>query len=261
MHPLRVVVLVPEQRQDDHRLPEVQRLGGRVVAPVSDDEVHLGDHLGLRQDRGPDHVVGEVDHVSHRSLAHDVPVLRAPEHVNKPSHQVYVRSAQRPEGQIDQCAAGRSIGDGLRHLIVLVGLANAGIDAMPRVTERPDPPIVRLSRIDIEVRVLGLVHELQVGQVRCSLSDHPLVEGVPDRAMGPVVLRPEGRPTAVVVLRETGERGGDASVRHLEWVAGDDAYERRVAGDQGREAHHVVLDHHVRAHLCEDLTQPGLAEL
>ena len=39
VHPLRVVVLVPEQRQHDHRLAEVERLGGRVVAAVGDHEV------------------------------------------------------------------------------------------------------------------------------------------------------------------------------------------------------------------------------
>ena len=37
VHPLRVVVLVPEQRQQHGRLAEVQRLGGRVVAAVGDD--------------------------------------------------------------------------------------------------------------------------------------------------------------------------------------------------------------------------------
>src|SRR3954468_7200314 len=39
--PLRVVVLVPEQRQADHRQPEVEPLASRVVASVRDQQVAL----------------------------------------------------------------------------------------------------------------------------------------------------------------------------------------------------------------------------
>ena len=46
---LGVFVLVPEQRQHDQRLAEVQRLGDGVVAAVRDHQVDLGNHLGLRQ--------------------------------------------------------------------------------------------------------------------------------------------------------------------------------------------------------------------
>ena len=47
---LGVVVLVPEQRQDDHRLAEVQALGDRVVAAVGDDGVDLREDRGLGQE-------------------------------------------------------------------------------------------------------------------------------------------------------------------------------------------------------------------
>jgi len=54
--PLGVVVLVPEQRQHDHRLAEVHRLGRCVVATVGDDEVHEGQDVCLRKELGDPHV-------------------------------------------------------------------------------------------------------------------------------------------------------------------------------------------------------------
>ena len=132
---------------------------------------------------------------------------------------------------------------------------------MPGVAQRADALVVRLGRVDVEVRVLRLGHELQVGQRRRALRDHPVVERAPDSTMRPVVLRTEGRPLPGVALRQARERGRDAAVGHLERVAGDDAYERCAAGEQCREAHHVVLDHDIGAHGLEDLTQPRLAVL
>ena len=73
---LGVVVLVPEQRQHDHRLAEVHRLGGGVVATVGDHQVDLRDHLGLRDGRGAGHVVGQPQLVGPGTHAHDDAVPR-----------------------------------------------------------------------------------------------------------------------------------------------------------------------------------------
>ena len=51
--PLGVVDLVPEQRQHDHRLAVVERLGDGVVAAVGDDEVDLRQDRRLRQEPLP----------------------------------------------------------------------------------------------------------------------------------------------------------------------------------------------------------------
>ena len=53
---LRVVVLVPEERQHDHRLAEVHRLRRRVVPAVGDHEIDLGDDRRLGQELGAPHV-------------------------------------------------------------------------------------------------------------------------------------------------------------------------------------------------------------
>src|SRR5439155_373198 len=48
LHPLSVVVLIPEERQHDHRLAEMQGLGDRVVAAVRDHEIDLREDRRLR---------------------------------------------------------------------------------------------------------------------------------------------------------------------------------------------------------------------
>ena len=94
VHALGVVVLVPEQRQQDHRRAEVERLGRRVVAAVSDDRVDLRDDRGLRQELCADHVVGELVEVGLRPLAHDEAVRCATEHIHEPLHEVDVGAAE-----------------------------------------------------------------------------------------------------------------------------------------------------------------------
>jgi hypothetical protein len=49
------VVLVPEDRQDDHRFAEVEGLGDGVVTAVGD-EVDLGEDRGLGDGLGAGHV-------------------------------------------------------------------------------------------------------------------------------------------------------------------------------------------------------------
>ena len=71
---LRVVGLVPEDRQRDHRLAEVEALGRRVVAAVRDDEVDLREDRRLRQELRAPHVVGELELGVLRPLRHDEPV-------------------------------------------------------------------------------------------------------------------------------------------------------------------------------------------
>src|SRR3954471_2718057 len=57
---LSVVVLVPEDRQQHHRLAMVHALGDRVVAAVRYDEVDVGEHRDLREELGADHVRREL---------------------------------------------------------------------------------------------------------------------------------------------------------------------------------------------------------
>jgi len=66
VHPLRVVVLVPEQRQRDHRLAEVQALGDGVVAAMGDDQVAHRQHRRPREERRAGHVGSELDLGMHR---------------------------------------------------------------------------------------------------------------------------------------------------------------------------------------------------
>src|SRR5205807_8489208 len=68
LDPLGVVVLIPEEREDDHRLAEEEALRDRVVAAVSQDEVDLRQDPRLRQELSADHVVGELELVVLRAL-------------------------------------------------------------------------------------------------------------------------------------------------------------------------------------------------
>ncbi len=65
---LRVVVLIPEDRQHDHRLAVVERLARRVVAAVGDHEVDPGENRGLRQVPFAAHVVVQLDLLGERAL-------------------------------------------------------------------------------------------------------------------------------------------------------------------------------------------------
>ena len=75
--PLRVVVLVPEERQRDHRLAEVEALGGRVVPAVRDDDVGERQQSRLRDELVAPHVVGQLELGRLRALGDDEAVRRA----------------------------------------------------------------------------------------------------------------------------------------------------------------------------------------
>ncbi len=54
---LGVVVLIPEERQDEHRFAEEEALRRRIVSPVGDDGVDPRQNRRLRQERFAVHIV------------------------------------------------------------------------------------------------------------------------------------------------------------------------------------------------------------
>ena len=97
VHALRVVVLIPEERQDDHRLPEVEALRDRVVAAVRDHEVDVGEDRRLREKLGAAHVVGQLVLVVLRSFRDDEAMRTVGERRDEPAHQLDVRRAEAAE--------------------------------------------------------------------------------------------------------------------------------------------------------------------
>jgi len=95
--PLRVVVLVPEQREHDHRLPEMEALRHRVVAAVRDDDVDLRQDRGLRQELFAEHVVGQCEQLVLWPFADDDAVVGRAQHVDQALHQLDVGRAERAE--------------------------------------------------------------------------------------------------------------------------------------------------------------------
>ena len=75
--PLGVVVLIPEERQRDHRLAEVEALGRRVVPAVGDDDVGERQESRLRDELVAPHVVRELELGRLRALGDDEAVRRA----------------------------------------------------------------------------------------------------------------------------------------------------------------------------------------
>ena len=148
---LGVFVLVPEQRQHDQRLAEVQRLGDGVVAAVGDHQVDLRDHLGLRQHLRADHVVRQRDPVGLRSLADDEAVPGGAEHVDQALHEFDVGAAERAQRQVDERAVVGPVGDLGGHHVFVVGLAHAGVHPGPAVVERPGVEVVGLGGVDVQV--------------------------------------------------------------------------------------------------------------
>ena len=80
-------MLVPEDRQHQHRLAKPHRLGGRVVAPVGDHRVDLGQDRGLGQELLADHVVGQFELSVLRPGADDIAVPGLGQHLDQPLHQ------------------------------------------------------------------------------------------------------------------------------------------------------------------------------
>jgi hypothetical protein len=153
VHALGVVVLIPEERQHHGRLPGLQRLGDRVVAPVGYDEVDLRQDRRLGQELGPDDVLAEVQLVVARSHADDDEVVGLCQRVDQSLHELHVGRAEAAETQIDPPAFVA------RKLELGVGLANAGIEPGPP-RERVRPLVVRLGREDVQVEERRLMDEL-----------------------------------------------------------------------------------------------------
>src|SRR5262249_42479607 len=91
---LGVVVLVPEDREDDHRLAGVEGLGDGVVATVGDHQVDLGGGLGVGGGIGGGRVVGEVVRGWLGAFGDDHPVAVAGEGFDQVAHQVDVGGAE-----------------------------------------------------------------------------------------------------------------------------------------------------------------------
>src|SRR3954469_17823467 len=106
---LRIVVLIPEQRQPDHRQPEVEPLTGRVVAAVRDQQIALRQDRRLRQELVAVHVGPERHLILQRTHRHDRPVLGGRHRVDQPLHQPDVHAPERPERQIDDLPFARHL--------------------------------------------------------------------------------------------------------------------------------------------------------
>ena len=251
---LSVVVLVPEERQRDHRLAEVEALRRRVVAAVGDDEVDERQQRGLREELGAPHVRREVVLLVLRSLGDDESVRRAGEHLDQATHQLDVGRAQAPEREVDEPPlAGR---DPVRELDRAIGAAHAGVEAVPRRAERRRALVVDLGRVEIHVQPGRLVDELALGQAAAPRStQNALNSACRSRWTRAYSARKSSQParSSTRVAREDRRESRDPSA-----PAG---CRRRCAPRAARlldrrERDHVVLDDHVRLELVEDLAQP-----
>ena len=161
---LRVVVLIPEDREHHHRLAEVEALGGRVVAAVRDDEIDLRQDRRLREELRAPHVVGELEQLVLRPLGHDEPVRTVREDRDQALHQLEVGGGEAAEAQVDELpvAARQRAGNRPR----VVRRANRAFQTVPGRRERSAARIVGLGRIDVEVQIRRLVHELELAAAR-----------------------------------------------------------------------------------------------
>ena len=253
VHPLRVVVLIPEQRQHDHRFPEVEALRHGVVAAVRDDHVDLRQDRRLRQELLAEHVVGQREQLVLRSLADDHAVVGLAEDVDQALHQLDVGRAERAERQVDD---RRVAGERRLHVERRVG-PHARVEAMPGGRQWRRAAVVRRLREQVHVEERRLVHVVaSAREPWTAVLPEPRVEPGDLRPQHAVVLGPERRPLAGVVGRVAGEHRRDEVVLHLARVARDDARPRTAARGDRRERHHVVLDDRVRREVVEDRGQP-----
>ena len=153
VHALGVVVLVPEQRQQHHRLAEVHRLGRGVVAAVGDHQVDLRASAW-----SAGRVAAPVMLSASRSSSARGPMLTMTRCRVVPRTSISrcisadVGAAERAEREVDQPAVVGPVVRALRRDdVVLVGLADAGVDPVPGVVERPGVGVVELARVDVEV--------------------------------------------------------------------------------------------------------------
>src|SRR6266542_3587226 len=101
VHSLSVVVLVPEERQHDHRLPKMQRLRNGVVAAVCDHDVYLGQDHRLSQELLAGHVRSQAKLFVLRPHADDDEVISLCESVDQLLHEADVSRAKAPEAEVD----------------------------------------------------------------------------------------------------------------------------------------------------------------
>jgi len=192
---LRVVVLIPEQRQHDRRHPERECLADGVVAAVRDHRVALGHDRGLWHELLTPHPLAERELVMKRTHRDDHPVRCPVQRVDHPLHQGHIHAAEAAQRQVNQLAVAADL---LGDVEAAVGIAGSGVDAVPRRTERPRPLVVELSRIHVQVQIRRLVLKFAVRQRRCAAllmeSRRPLDEGI----CQPAILHREVVPAAAV---------------------------------------------------------------
>ena len=87
---LGVVVLIPEKRQQHHRLAEVEALGDGVVATVGDHQIDLRQDGGLRQELRAGHVRCQLQLGVLGAHRNDHPVRRLGQRSDEASHQLDV---------------------------------------------------------------------------------------------------------------------------------------------------------------------------
>ena len=146
--PLRVVVLIPEQRKADHRQAEVEALAHRVVAAVRDQQIALRQDRRLRQELIAVHVRPERHLVLQRSHRHDRAVLGLGHRVDQALHQPHVHATERPERQVDDLALARHV---LVDVERRVARPHRGVQPVPRGVERPRPRVVGHLGEQVEV--------------------------------------------------------------------------------------------------------------
>ena len=144
--PLRVVVLIPEERQRDHRLAEMEALRRRVVPAVRDHEVDERQDRRLRQELLAPHVLGELVLGVLRTLGDDEAVRRARQHVDEPSS-----SGRRPPSRGCRATGRRArlpCGEAARAATKVASVrADARIEPVPRRPERRAAPVVGFARV------------------------------------------------------------------------------------------------------------------
>ena len=250
---LRVVVLVPEDRERNHRLAEVEALRRRVVAAVRDDEVDLRQDRRLGEELLAPHVVRELELGVLRALRHDEPVRRVREHLDEAAHQLDVGRAEAAEREVDERAL--PLAKRVREVERRVRPADARVEPVPGRRGRARPLVVDLGGVEREVEPRRLVDQLAVRERRCTALDAEGGELLVQRGEDAGVLVPIRLPARRVGDRVARERRRQRGVLQLERVARDDPCPRAPGGGDRREADDVVLDHDVGLDLGQDLRQ------
>src|SRR5215211_4129956 len=131
---LGVVVLVPEDGQQHHRLAEVHAFGDGVVATVCDHEVYMREYRDLGEELGARHIGRELVGLVLRTLRYHVAMRRLGERFDQALHQGHVGGPQRSEAQIDERAI--ALGELVRHAPRRVAPADARLEVVPGGAQR-----------------------------------------------------------------------------------------------------------------------------